>query len=182
MDNSRHDTGHSSSADRFLEALFQLMNEKSYDRISVSELCKKAGFSRKTFYDNFANKDEILDYLITDFCVNYEKVDIPRDYLKYFTFWEQNQHWISLLIANDLWEPLLHKMFIKQWAAFTPKDWNQILGKQAVNRYKIYEFISAGLSRSIYLWYQNGFRETPEDMAEMIEFTLSGRMLRENQP
>ena len=166
------------SADRILEALFQLMHEKPYDKISVSELCKKAAVSRKTFYDNFANKDAVLDYLITDFCVNYEKIDIFRDYLKYFTFWEQNQHWISVLISNNLWEAILHKMFLKQWAAFTPKDWEKILGKQAGNRYQIYEFLSAGLSRCIYLWYLNGFQKTSEEMAEMVEFILSGKMLR----
>jgi AcrR family transcriptional regulator len=35
------------------EALLNLMKEKPYSKISVSEICKRAGVSRQTFYTLF---------------------------------------------------------------------------------------------------------------------------------
>ena len=42
------------------EALITLIEEKEYQDISVTEICKIAGFSRMAYYRNFTNKDEIL--------------------------------------------------------------------------------------------------------------------------
>ena len=44
------------------DALLNLMEEKPYTRISVSEICKSAGVSRQTFYTLFASKDNVIAY------------------------------------------------------------------------------------------------------------------------
>lgn len=46
------------------EALTQLMDQKAYKDISVSELCQLSGVSRQTFYSLFQTKDNILLYLL----------------------------------------------------------------------------------------------------------------------
>jgi len=46
------------------DALMLLMDEKPYDKITVSDIAEKAGVARPTFYRNFDDKDEvILQYL-----------------------------------------------------------------------------------------------------------------------
>lgn len=49
--------------DRFLSALFLLMEHKEYHEISIVDICKEAELSRKTFYHYFKHKDDLLDYL-----------------------------------------------------------------------------------------------------------------------
>ena len=42
------------------EALYQLLKVKKYGDIKISEIIKKAGISRATFYRNFSTKDDIV--------------------------------------------------------------------------------------------------------------------------
>ena len=46
------------------EELIILMNEKNYYKISISELCQKAGVSRMAFYNNYESKDNLLKQII----------------------------------------------------------------------------------------------------------------------
>lgn len=42
------------------DALFYLMEETSYEKISISDIAKKAGVGRATFYRHFKTKDDIV--------------------------------------------------------------------------------------------------------------------------
>jgi AcrR family transcriptional regulator len=43
-----------------VEALFRRMKKISYNKISVSDIIKKAGVSRQTFYRHYKNKDDVI--------------------------------------------------------------------------------------------------------------------------
>jgi AcrR family transcriptional regulator len=43
---------------RMLEAMVQAVAEKGYARVAVADVIERAGVSRKTFYEQFANKEE----------------------------------------------------------------------------------------------------------------------------
>lgn len=46
----------------FAEALFALLREESFEKISVQELCDKSLFPRATFYNYFEDKYDLLEY------------------------------------------------------------------------------------------------------------------------
>lgn len=48
--------------DRLWESLFQLMEEKPYATISISEIAQKADVGRATFYRHFDSKDDLIIY------------------------------------------------------------------------------------------------------------------------
>ena len=57
--------GSSSQANQFAkqclaEALVRLMEERELDDISVTDICKAAGFSRMAYYRNFQSKRDVL--------------------------------------------------------------------------------------------------------------------------
>src|SRR6516164_10070200 len=43
---------------RMLDAMVQSVAEKGYARVAVADVVERAGVSRKTFYEQFANKEE----------------------------------------------------------------------------------------------------------------------------
>src|SRR4051812_21815685 len=43
---------------RILEALCEALTDGGYARLRVADIAERGGFSRKTFYDHFANKAE----------------------------------------------------------------------------------------------------------------------------
>ena len=42
------------------EALMLLLDEKPYNKIAVSDITKKAGIARQTFYRNYSDKDDVV--------------------------------------------------------------------------------------------------------------------------
>ena len=51
------------SRDKIIFALAELMKEKSYRKISVTEICEKAGVNRSTFYRNFKDVYDLVEKL-----------------------------------------------------------------------------------------------------------------------
>src|SRR3712207_4871654 len=47
-----------SQRDRLLAAMADAVAEKGYAKASVADVIERAGVSRKTFYEHFANKEE----------------------------------------------------------------------------------------------------------------------------
>lgn len=49
----------------FAAAMVQLLREKPYEDITISEICRVSGVSRQTFYALFQNKENVLRYEIS---------------------------------------------------------------------------------------------------------------------
>ncbi len=61
------------------DAFLLLIQEKTYEEISVTEICKNADIVRKTFYNRFSSKDAVVRFLIDDFTQELESlVDLKR--------------------------------------------------------------------------------------------------------
>ena len=43
-----------------------LITQKDYDQIKISDICKKANINRSTFYDHFKDKEELASSLLMD--------------------------------------------------------------------------------------------------------------------
>lgn len=48
------------------KTLLQLMEEKPFEEIKVTDICKLSTINRSTFYDHFNDKYELLTYLLND--------------------------------------------------------------------------------------------------------------------
>ena len=48
------------------DGLLEVMREKEFEDIKVSDICDKALTNRSTFYDRFSDKYELLTSLIED--------------------------------------------------------------------------------------------------------------------
>ncbi len=47
------------------QALFKLMSDYGYEKISVKEIAEKAGVGRATFYRYFKSKEDVIEYYFT---------------------------------------------------------------------------------------------------------------------
>lgn len=162
--------------DRFLVALLELLKQKKYENISVTEICKKAKLSRKTFYVYFAQKDDLLSHLSEDLCLAFSLTDDFSGYYHFFVFWYHLQDWLEVLIANNLFYPITMQSIYKYNELLYPKNWNESLGEHFEKRSLILEFVYAGLMRLVVRWHENGFKESPEEMAALADFILSGAL------
>lgn len=64
-------------------AALELMNDRGLDEPTIQEICKRAGFSRATFYEHFQDREALLSAvlrrLVGDFVVESVNVDPPGD-------------------------------------------------------------------------------------------------------
>ena len=54
-----------SSLNCIAEGFYDLLKEKEYSKITASEICKKSGVSRQTFYSLFSSKENIVAYILS---------------------------------------------------------------------------------------------------------------------
>jgi len=176
-----------SSQDKILTALLNLLKRKHFESISITELCNESGLSRNTFYKFFANKNALIDYLYDDLILGYhglkkelldhDSLGMESGFLHFFRYWHLMRDWVKALVDNDLWKPE-RIMTDTAVSLLTPRNWGSYLTDNEETKTFIFQFINAGCMEMVLRWCQNDFRQTPEEMAHMVTYILSGQMTK----
>ena len=152
-------------------ALLELMQIKSYAKITVSEIVDKAQVVRKTFYRNFTSKDEVLDeYVETLFSQYIEQLSNLTPFtaynavLTYFVFWNKNIAFLNILIQNNLSHIVLEAY--EKYLPTIDKEYQQ--SELSQSKYYDYTvaFSAGGFWRLLCVWAKKGALESPEEMAD----------------
>ena len=53
---------------RIINAAREELSSVPYDALSINRIVKAAGIPRGSFYDYFADKDDLIEYLMGDYC------------------------------------------------------------------------------------------------------------------
>jgi len=156
---------------RLFVALMQLMHEKDYSSITVSELSQKAELDRRTFYRHFKSKDEILDLIIVQaFHKHIENLkglsnmgayEVNKAYFELLAEYKEplilfKEHGLLSIVQKRISEylPLLYKMFPAE-SAQENESW--ALTHKAGGAWSVTE-----------RWIEGGAQETPEEMARLV--------------
>ena len=84
---------------QFALAIKSLMKEQSLDKISVSTICKQCNLTRQTFYRNFKDKYDLVNWYFQQLCdksfllmgVKLTLHEDLREKFKFIENWTQNQ-------------------------------------------------------------------------------------------
>mgnify|MGYP005779484691 FL=1 len=162
------------SMERIENVFVALLQTKELDEIRVSDICKRAGLNRTTFYANYADiyglADAIRNKLENEVTDLYEDEITQRfnsnDYLKLFRHIKDNQifyqTYLKLGYDNE------YKVIAYDVNLAREHFHNQFV------EYHM-EFFRAGITQIIKLWLKNGCRESPEDMVEILKSEYRGR-------
>ena len=146
------------------KALLKLLETKSLNDISISELCDKAGLSRLSFYRNYSSREDILKQYLSQITTSFLgttsvnfRTTPKREFIIYLIkHMQQHKKIISLLIDNGL--------------SYIVKEEFDAAFKRSVeiyhDPYRCY-VASGAYFNLIYYWFLNGCKETPEELAEM---------------
>ena len=159
-----------------LESFYKLLEEKSFQEISISEISKNAGLDRRTFYRHFISKEELLEQycqtIISEFTaillkqgtINKSKVTIA-----YFSFWGNHLDFLNLLQRDNLLFFLLKEL--EQLLAITRKTVMPGIKESSITKEEHYAlaFHIGGFFNLLVKWLSQGAIESPEEMAEIIQ-------------
>ena len=160
------------------KAFVELIQNQDIDQISISQLCSKAGINRATFYACYDNLHDIADSIrreLEDNMIAMYKEEIESrqsrsDYLRLFRHIKDNQIFYRTYFKLGYDDQL--KGFGYDAKAAEECFDNRFIGYHM-------EFFRAGITRIIRMWLDNGCKESPEDMMEILRSEYKGR-LRQN--
>lgn len=102
-------------------ALIDILRVKNFQDITVSQLCDRAGVSRRTFYRHYKNIVDVLEEITSVISENFSKALAANHersekefLLSYFEFWKSHKKMLILLSKNNL----IHLLFMPGMLAF----------------------------------------------------------------
>lgn len=158
---------------RVVTALDERMRSTSIDRVKVTALCRDAGISRATFYENFCDVYAVAtwawDYLmqgtlyqmgITLGCraAHLRKFEVLREHVAFFGNAMRIVGYSSICQHGGRYmEEHMARVFRKKARRdFTPEEALQV------------EFFNTGAKHMTRHWVERGMAESPEQMAELF--------------
>jgi AcrR family transcriptional regulator len=172
--NTKNNRRKRASMQKIEQVLVELLQTKELNQISVSDICKRAGLNRSTFYANYVDIYGLADAIrekLEDQVAELYKDEIEQgfnsnNYLLLF------QH----IAQNQIFYRTYFKLGYDEKYKILAYDYN-LAKKHFDNRFIEYhmEFFKSGLTKIIKLWLQNGCKETPEEMFEIVKNEYRGR-------
>lgn len=174
--NTKNNRRRRESMQKLEQVLVELLQTKELNEVRVSELCQLAGLNRSTFYANYEDIYALADAIRERLERQVAALDGNED-LQGFT--SNNYLRLFQLIARN---KALYQTYFKLGYDEQYRIWQydtQLAKKHFDDRFITYhmEFFKSGLTRIIKLWLQNGCRETPEEMVEILHSEYRGREL-----
>ena len=158
----------------YTDALFALLKKKALQDITVSDLVKKSGASRASFYRNYIYKEQIieewLDGVFGDILLRHP---LNSDNMRT----EVRSIFEDLLAHREKLSVLKNTGQLDEIDRFLYKETLAQINQLGVlhNKYQPY-FFAGATSALIKAWIQFDFPETPEEMTDIFFRSLSGYM------
>lgn len=160
------------------KSMVTLLNVKSYDDISIKDICDESGISRGTFYQHYRDKD--------DFLFQYQKAMMKKGKrrLTQIQFEERRQFfehalnfWINegellLLLLRDNGAYIVHQTIKKNLQQNIEVRLVPIMNTQALTnkeKYFLIIFMSNAVFGVLQDWVQRGRKESPKEISLMID-------------
>ncbi len=146
-------------------ALIQMLKSHTFEEITVSDLVKKAGVGRVSFYRNFESKEDVLrkhlKALLDKWAKQYDGLTDYNLVKAIFEHYYDNREICILLYRRGLSRISLES--VKDVCGPKPEQSNVVAYTAA--------FIAYGLYGWIEEWFKRGMKETPEEMAKLWEMS-----------
>lgn len=148
------------------KALVYLMKERNFEKISVTELVKKSGVSRQSFYRNYRSKEAILKDMWQNIYGQMAETLQDKKYQKDTYLWyydmfaliKENGTTIELLVKAKLHITEGDGMFSLFQNVFPAEDMEE---KYAMSAYE------GALKAVINQWFEEGMKEEVAEMAAL---------------
>lgn len=148
------------------DALFELMHEKNISEITVTEIIRKAGVARASYYRNYESKEDVLVTLVRD-VLEYFRMTMDYDLAEGITY----RHVVRCFAFFQEFGEYALNLYESGFASLVLDELNQFhemiagnMPASSIERYELYMYMGALFNTAIN-WLQSGAKESPEEMA-----------------
>ncbi len=164
-------------------AFLQLLEKKSFDRITVTAIAATCGINRQTFYYHFHDIYDLLSWIVEDSVESFMNETAQYD-------WQHKM--IAILMAFQNSQGLVIKLFCTTDVAFfyhllRDKIYELVLAEVdercsdlptcSRDREVVADFYTGGLIELLLTWIESGMRDAPEVVVHRWENALQSETL-----
>lgn len=155
------------------QAFFALLKEKSFSEITVTDLVKKSGVARASYYRNFSSKEDIIqeyllnlrkevEYILSLSVKNPEENYISQESVAiHLSVYLKEKHAILLLCDNGF------SVFFQEETNRYAEEKFGDMPYSSIERYQIY-FMAGAFFNVALQWLRDGAKESPAEMAQLL--------------
>ena len=169
-------TEESAQRQRQLEqCLLELMLLTDFAHITISDICDRAGISRKSFYRYFGSKDDCLNALIDHAVIDGASYYLPNhtdrtaawlSAERFFRYWKEQAPLMDALTKNDLSTQLVHRMIL--YISQEEHDLGVLFHPRPDDTRERILFFSAGVMTLVLDWHASGYRKSILQMSKIL--------------
>lgn len=163
----------SAAQQRYFESVFlEMLQTIPYDEVFVSDLCKKAGLSRKTFYRLYDTKSDLV-YAMIDHAIMDGESFVPDESVgpggmhKFLAYWKHQKPLLDVLKKNNI-NALLAQQAMKHVMAESPEIRGAFGADNSVEGRDTMLILLTGLFALVLDWHSKGYDRTIDELAGSI--------------
>lgn len=151
------------------KTLFELMHEKSFADITITELIGRAGVARVSFYRNYESKEDVLLTLINDVLEQFRST-VDTEAESYYTYenvrrsFEYFKEYGGFLL--DLYQFGYGSILLERLNRFH-EEVAGTMPNHSIEKYRLYMYMGALFNTAV-IWIRNGAKENVEDITDMF--------------
>ena len=170
-------------------AFSEMMREEPFEKLTVNDLCDRAGIRRATFYKHFKDKNDFLIFLISEDKEHFikrkwnGKAGFGKDYLIAYVSnlvenLANNRNLVENIISSSV-KHILIELLISQNFESTLENFKKAENDGAslpASSENLTAILIGGIAVVIYNWCLSGMTQPKEDLIEEIS-TVIGRLM-----
>ena len=173
---------------KLIEVFSELISEKSFEDITVNEMCELANVRRATFYKHYDDKYAFLSYFIENLRYKFDdsfehtvhragSVEYYTEYVKAIVkFIDDNENIVKNTLESDLLPTLANVIMKKNYEATLARLSEDGSVHLAASNKTIAYMITGAISGAILNWLKNGKDLPSETLISEISAVISAMM------
>ncbi|GAF63367.1 transcriptional regulator [Bacillus sp. TS-2] len=164
------------------QTFLQILQQKPFEQITVSEVAREANYNRGTFYANFESMEQLLDEVLKD-TLNEMIKQIKTPYMTskkvnmrslqveditLFSYFKENARLYKLLLSRHLSVDFRYQMAKAIEQLFVKEYEYEYVNSVDLSPKWFYIYRAHGIAGLIIRWIEEDFPESPSYMSEQI--------------
>ena len=166
----------------FEQTFLQMLLDSHYDEITISDLCRKAGLTRKIFYRLFEKKSDVL-YSLIDHTLLEASAYVPDesvgsgDLHRFFAYWKTQEDLLDALLKHQNSSLLTDRAI--RFALNEDTTMVHAFGAdEGTFRYETVVFYITGIFSLVLTWHSQGYNHSIDEMSGLMMDILMNPVIK----
>ena len=165
-----------------------LLETKSFDNITIQDVCEKANVRRSTFYRHFNDKYDLLNHIVGTLIEYFRTLHLPeidpKDPRQFFNkfmkdilfFISDNKTMVKSVISINIYSEVYQILYNQIYAVVKRQiEFDKQIGQFYIDEFIYGEFLTGGILSVILNWIQYGQQSIDEVSSDIVTMICGAR-------